>query len=331
VKPGSCSAPTSRPWEHWVAGALPEQATRGYLAEALTRLHRIVTHGDLAFPPPGTGGDESIGLSLDADPVPVLAQMWRAESDRRGFTATSAYSVAAALLPLEQVIDIAARTARIRSGAIAGRAEVAAVRDMISAFTEMDERHGGQHGRTVLPQYMLDDVAPLCRGRFRTEADRIQMLSAASRGVHLVGWKAYDNGQQHGLAQRYYLQSYALAVEAGLRGQDGFVLQTMAMQNMSSAVPGRCSASSMLTPWPRPDNDGKPSPKLSARGTRSTLTAATTLRSGRWPGARRPLLFTLAPPRSLKPWVTVAVLPTSTLAPPPAGPYPPSPASSPWN
>jgi hypothetical protein len=262
--------------EHWVAGALPEQATRGYLAEALTRrLHRIVTHGDLAFPLPGTGGDESIGLSLDADPVPVLTQMWRAELDRRGFMATSAYSVAAALLPLEQVIDIAARTSRIRSGAVAGRAEVAAVRDMVSTFTEMDERHGGQHGRTALLQYMLDDVAPLCRGRFRTEADRIQMLSTPR--------------------------------------------------------PRRCSASSTPTPWPRLDNDGKPSPKSSAQGTRSLLTAATPLHSGRWPGARRPLPFTLAPPRSLKPWVTVPVLPTSTLAPPPAGPYPPSPASSPWN
>jgi hypothetical protein len=228
--------------EHWVAGALPEQATRGYLAEALTRrLHRIVTHADLAFPPPGTGGDECIGLSLDADPVPVLARMWRAELDRRGFMATSAYSVAAALLPLEQVIDIAARTSRVRSGAVAGRAEVAAVRDMVSAFTEMDERHGGQHGRTALLQYMLDDVAPLCRGRFRTEADRIQMLSAASRGVHLIGWKAYDNGQQ-GLAQRYYLQSYALAAEAGLRGQDGFVLRTMAMQNMKLRRPEHCVA-----------------------------------------------------------------------------------------
>ena len=112
---------------------------------------------------------------------------------------------------------------------------------MISAFTEMDERHGGQHGRTALLQYMLDDVAPLCRGRFRTEADRVQMLSAASRGVHLIGWKAYDNGQQ-GLAQRYYLQSYALAVEAGLHGQDGFVLRTMAMQNMKLRCPEHCVA-----------------------------------------------------------------------------------------
>lgn len=69
----------------------------------------------------------------------------------------------------------------------------------------MDERHGGQHGRSALIQYLRDDVAPLCRGRFRTDEVRQQMLSAASRGVHLVGWKAYDAGNQ-ALAQRYYMR-----------------------------------------------------------------------------------------------------------------------------
>lgn len=65
------------------------------------------------------------------------------------------------------------------------------------------------------------------------------MLSAASRGVHLLGWKSYDAGQQ-GLAQRYYLQSYGLAVESGLPGHDGFVMRTMAMQGLKLHRPEHC-------------------------------------------------------------------------------------------
>jgi hypothetical protein len=110
---------------------------------------------------------------------------------------------------------------------------------MIHAFSELDERHGGHHGRSALVTYLRDDVAPLCRARFRTDDVRQQMLSAASRGVHLLGWKSYDAGQQ-GLAQRYYLQSYALAAESGLRGHDGFVMRMMAMQGLKLHRPEHC-------------------------------------------------------------------------------------------
>ncbi|SEH03459.1 hypothetical protein SAMN05444920_13719 [Nonomuraea solani] len=118
-------------------------------------------------------------------------------------------------------------------------AEVTAVRDMVTAFTDIDERHGGQHGRTALIQYLCDDVAALCRGRFRTDQVRQQMLSAAARAVHLAGWKAYDAGQQ-GLAQRYYLWSYKLAVESGVTSQDAFVMRTMAMQGLKLNRPEHC-------------------------------------------------------------------------------------------
>lgn len=97
----------------------------------------------------------------------------------------------------------------------------------------------GQHSRSALVAYLRDDVAPLCRARFRNDEARRQMLSAASRGVQLLGWKSYDAGQQ-GLAQRYYLQSYALAAESGVRGQDGFVMRTMAMQGLKLHRPEYC-------------------------------------------------------------------------------------------
>ncbi|MEU5426182.1 hypothetical protein AB0H73_11320 [Streptomyces olivoreticuli] len=217
--------------EHWICGAQPAGNTPRYLAEALSRLlGRLVTADHLGLPL-AAGEDDSIGLSLGPDPVETLTLIGKADVNRRRFLAASAYSVAAAALPLDYVRDIADRAAAARSGAIAGDAEVAAVRDMVRVFTDMDELHGGQHGRSALAQYLMSDVATLCRGRFRTEDARRQMLSAAASGIHLAGWKSYDAGEQ-GLAQRYYLQSYALASESGVPGHDGFVMRTMSQQGM---------------------------------------------------------------------------------------------------
>jgi hypothetical protein len=218
---------------------VPRGDTPRYLAVALSRrVGRLLTLADLGLPSPAKAESDTIGLSLGSDPLDALLPMWRYELDRRRFLSASAYSVAAASLPLSHVQDIAARTQVARTGHTVGMAEVAAVRDMIHAFSKMDKRHGGQHGRSALVTYLRDDIAPLCRARFRSDNVRRQMLSAASRGVHLLGWKSYDAGQ--GLAQRYYLQSYALAAESGLRGHDGFVMRTMAMQGLKLHRPEHC-------------------------------------------------------------------------------------------
>ncbi|MEV0620275.1 hypothetical protein AB0I81_43625 [Nonomuraea sp. NPDC050404] len=227
--------------EHWISGVRPAGTTGRHVSAALShRLGRIITEYDLGWAPAEGHNDDRIGLFLVIDPIDALLPLWRGDVDRRSFLNASAYSVAAAALPLEHMREIAARTtASARTGLTVGMAEVAAVRDMVGAFTDLDERHGGQHGRTALIQYLRDDVAALCRGRFRTEQVRQQMLSAAARGVHLAGWKAYDAGQQ-GLAQRYYLWSYKLAVESGVTGQDGFVMRTMAMQGLKLNRPEHC-------------------------------------------------------------------------------------------
>ncbi|WP_186319114.1 hypothetical protein [Streptomyces sp. SAJ15] len=85
------------------------------------------------------------------------------------------------------------------------------------------------------------DVAQLCRGRFASDDVRAEALSVASAAAHLYGWKAYDSGEQ-GLAQRYYLQSLALARASGVAGQDGFVMRTMSRQGMKLHRPEHCLA-----------------------------------------------------------------------------------------
>ncbi|MGX1887608.1 hypothetical protein [Streptomyces sp. NPDC055287] len=61
---------------------------------------------------------------------------------------------------------------------------------------DMDERHGRQHGRSAFVQYLVTDVAGLCRSRFASDQARAEALSVASTGTHLAGWKAYDSGEQ---------------------------------------------------------------------------------------------------------------------------------------
>ncbi|HEX5568380.1 MAG TPA: hypothetical protein VFY14_15895, partial [Streptomyces sp.] len=220
---GEAPATNKSTVHHWVGGAVPEESTARCLAEALSRrLGRRITLHDLGLPSLARDEDETIGLALGPDPVEALATIGEADVRRRRFLTASAYSMAATMLPLGYVKEMAERTAAARRGALVGAAEVTAVRDMVAMFTEMDERLGGQHGRSAFVQYLITDVAPLCRARFHNDALRREMLSIASSAAHLAGWKAYDSGEQ-GLAQRYYMQSFALAVESGEPGQDGFV------------------------------------------------------------------------------------------------------------
>ncbi|WP_327324280.1 hypothetical protein OG735_18415 [Streptomyces sp. NBC_01210] len=227
---------------HWTLGAVPDGQTPGYLAEALSRrLGRRITHEDLGLGSPVGGEDDSIGLTLDFDSIQTLTAIGSADVNRRRFLATSAYSMAAAVLPLEAVQEAAARTRTVSGGALAGHADVAAVRDMVRLFMDMDERHGGQHGRAAFVQYLITDVRDLCRARFGSEEARAEALSVASAAAHLCGWKAYDSGEQ-GLAQRYYMQSLGLARDSGIPGQDGFVMRTMSQQGMKLHRPEHCLA-----------------------------------------------------------------------------------------
>ncbi|MGW0314035.1 hypothetical protein [Streptomyces flavidovirens] len=139
-----------------------------------------------------------MGLTVEDDPVETLGRIGRADIERRTFLTTAAYSVAGAALPLGVAGEIQSRTARAITGGIAGVAEVEAVRDMVRMFTAIDERHGGQHGRSTVVQYLTDDVQRLCNSRFRTEALQREMFSAAASLAYLAGWKAYDAGE-HGL------------------------------------------------------------------------------------------------------------------------------------
>lgn len=220
---------------HWTRyGEIPSLPVRRYIMEVLARrLRRALLPEDLGFPHTMT---DDLGLDLGSDPVETIMRMGRADIDRRTFLTSATYSAAAAALPLATLSTYQARAAAVQNNSTAGRAEIEAVHDMTAMFTAIDERHGGQHGRTAVVQYLTTDVASLCRARWATAEQRRQMLSAAASVAYLAGWKAFDAGQV-GLAQRYYLQSFALTQEAGDEQHSAFALRILAHHGMDARQP----------------------------------------------------------------------------------------------
>lgn len=221
---------------HWVAGTPPHAQTARYLIEALSRrLRRPLAPADLGLSSTDEPDGSGLGLDVGQDPLQQLVRIGRYDIERRAFLTRAAYSVAA-LLPLTKAHEYAARLMSVRRGLVAGDAEIAAVRDMTRLLTDVDERHGGQHGRSAVVQYLTTDVAELCRATWRTTDQHREMLSAAADVAYLAGWKAYDAGE-HGLAQRYYLQAYALTREADNDPQTAWVLRILAHHGMDIERP----------------------------------------------------------------------------------------------
>lgn len=217
---------------YWVAGVRPRARTAEYLAEAVSRrLGRLVQPVDLGL----LGG--SVEAAADhrdwwmCDPVADLVLTGRADVERRALALNALYSLAALAVPLEVWREVADRGRRaVGGGAAVGRGEIDAVREMFVVLGRADERFGGGHARLAVVQYLTSDVAGYLQGRFATAADRAAMFTAAAQVAWLAGRKAFDSACTPGLAQRYYVQSFRLAVEAGDRPLAGFVLRALAHQ-----------------------------------------------------------------------------------------------------
>ncbi|OKI35066.1 hypothetical protein A6A29_16750 [Streptomyces sp. TSRI0281] len=226
---------------HWVAGRPPSPPTAAYIAEALSRrLGRHLTPSDFGWEDlgHGNGPDTRLGLGIGPDPVDIVRRIGEADINRRKFLTGAAYSVAGAALPLGAADAAEARhpSTTGTTGQKVGAADIDAVRSMLTAFTAIDERQGGRHGRPAMVQYLRTDVTGLTQGRFTQESIRSEALTAAAAFTFLAGWKAYDAGE-HGLAQRYYLQTLGLAREAENPLHQAWVLRIMAHNGLDIGQP----------------------------------------------------------------------------------------------
>jgi hypothetical protein len=95
-----------------------------------------------------------------------------------------------------------------------GMSDIDGMRKIFAAFQEMDVcGGGGDRARTALVGYFNDRVAPLL-DQHHKPAVRRALFQAASEQTYLAGWMAYE-AANHGLAERYLIQSLRLAQESG--------------------------------------------------------------------------------------------------------------------
>ncbi|MDT0445046.1 Tat pathway signal protein [Streptomyces johnsoniae] len=222
----------------WVAGASPAEETVFFVVEALSRhLGRTVSAEEIGLTTP------ALGPTLDwrTDTLAALNDLGRLDLDkgRRRALSAAAYSVAALAVPgstwwTQQAERAASRSATGRRRI--GLGDLDAARDMVAAFSRIDQRHGGGHARAAVVQYLTSDVWTYLNSRFTDDRVRKGMFSAASELAYLSGWMAFDNAEQT-VAQHYFTKAVGLAAEADDAPMAGHVLRAMAHQAVDLGHP----------------------------------------------------------------------------------------------
>ncbi|GHE00306.1 transcriptional regulator [Streptomyces alanosinicus] len=210
----------------WLRGQQPRGRAPAIIAEALGRkLGRTVTIDEIGM---ANGKNLASGVGLQFSPtvlgaIEQVCELWRSDVGRRDFLSGSSVAASALVEPSRDWLISApdAQVAR-QAGPRVGHADVAAVRSMTQALTELDHQFGSGHVRPVVVHYLNSVVSGLLAGSYRETAGR-ELFAAVARLTELAGYMAVDTGQP-GLAQRYYIQSLRLAQAAGDRGYGGYIL-----------------------------------------------------------------------------------------------------------
>jgi hypothetical protein len=211
---------------HWLGGTRPRHPVPQLTAEALTRrLGRRVTPEEAGFPP-------GPGEHAPPDPVTGLVSLCRADADagRRAALRQRPYRVAEAVAPRPPTGPAAGPAAGPEPPLPPGSptAGTTALHDAVAFFAASIDAHGGRHARSALAAYLADDVTPLLTAR-QPARQRREVLVAASRLAFLQA-RMYEDGQRHGVAQRYYTFAHRLAGESGDRAAWSVVLRAMSAQ-----------------------------------------------------------------------------------------------------
>ncbi|MEW1655618.1 transcriptional regulator [Streptomyces sp. NPDC093707] len=187
---------------------------------------RVTTY-DLGFGESATADAALVYNSSFAATVEVVADLGRADVDRRKFLAAAPFAAVAGVGPSRDWL-LSTLDQTPEPGPRVRLEDVTAVKNMFSTFQRMDIFQGGGSGRLVLADYLNQHVYPLLR-RAHDDQVRYALCEAAAEQTYLLGWMAYDNGEQS-VAQRYLIQSLRLAEESRNAALGAHVLAGMADQ-----------------------------------------------------------------------------------------------------
>ncbi|WP_030572004.1 hypothetical protein [Streptomyces aureocirculatus] len=210
----------------WLRGQQPRGRAPGIIAEALGRkLGRTVTIDEIGM---ANGKNLASGVGLQFSPtvlgaIEQVCELWRSDVGRRDFLSGSSVAASALVEPSRDWL-ISSPDAQVgrTAGPRVGLSDVAAVKAMTEALTQLDHQYGSGHVRPVVVHYLNSVVSGLLAGSYRESVGR-ELFAAVARLTELAGYMAVDTGQP-GLAQRYYIQALRLAQAAGDRAYGGYVL-----------------------------------------------------------------------------------------------------------
>ncbi|MCU4748877.1 MULTISPECIES: hypothetical protein [Streptomyces] len=212
---------------HWLSGTQPRHPVPQLIAEALSRrTGRPLTVREAGFPggptPPAAGPQ----AARRTGPVPRFAQLCRTDADggrRASLLRQRPYRVADAAVPL----PVPGPRPPVPEGPPAEATR--ALHEATVFFATAMRTHGGRHARGALALHLAEDVAPLLVVPGRPPATRAELLTGAARLAFVLA-RMYEDGQRHGLAQRYFTSAHQLAGEAGDRATWSVVLRAMSGQ-----------------------------------------------------------------------------------------------------
>lgn len=164
------------------------------------------------------------------DPVATLADLGKADVERRAFLRGGYSTALGASVLLPGWLDTSTPLARAQSAIRhVGSSDVADVCNVMTLFSQIEQRMGGGHGRRAVVQYLSGEVVDYLNGTYTDEVVRRDMFSAAAEMAYLAGWMAFDN-DEHSAAQRYFATATKLAAEAEDAPLTGHILRAMAHQ-----------------------------------------------------------------------------------------------------
>lgn len=202
----------------WVRkGQRPEPPVPQLIAQALSeRLGRQIRPSDFGMTDTASLAARALTYSSDvAGTIDTILELGRTELKSRGVQRrrmmAAPFVLAAAAAPSRDwLLSTLDETASDDGPRKIGMRQVDGIRQMFKIMQEMDVMRGGGHARVALVEYLSGYVLPLVRRQHDQEAVQLALYEAAAEQAYLVGWMAYDDGQ-HGLAQRYLIQSLRLA------------------------------------------------------------------------------------------------------------------------
>ncbi|MFI5719356.1 hypothetical protein [Nocardia sp. NPDC051750] len=158
--------------------------------------------------------------------------------ERRRFLEGAAYAVAVYPVASMRWLTLPGREHPISSTGLrrVGMADIDALRTMNAAFRDLDNQVGGGKVRSTVVHYLHTSVAPLLRSSYTEEVGR-RLFAVTAELTKLAGWAAYDL-EEHGLAQRYLIQSLRMARAAGDSALGSEILAAMSHQATYVGRPG---------------------------------------------------------------------------------------------